>query len=70
MTMRLSPEEVLVAARVDLADHLSPEQIERAADEIDDAVKGRFPEVRHLFLDPTPDPRLDPTLGHGEASPR
>jgi cation diffusion facilitator family transporter len=56
MTMRLSPEEVLVAARVDLADHLSPEQIERAADEIDDAVKDRFPEVRHLFLDPTPDP--------------
>jgi cation diffusion facilitator family transporter len=55
MTMRLSPEEVLVAARVDLADHLTPEQIERAADEIDDLVKERFPEVRHLFLDPTPD---------------
>jgi cation diffusion facilitator family transporter len=55
MTMRLSPEEVLVAARVDLADHLSPEEIERAADEIDDQVKERYPEVRHLFLDPTPD---------------
>jgi cation diffusion facilitator family transporter len=55
MTMRLSPEEVLVAARVDLADHLTPEEIERAADEIDDRVKERFPEVRHLFLDPTPD---------------
>jgi cation diffusion facilitator family transporter len=55
MTMRLSPEEVLVAARVDLADHLTPEQIERAADEIDDRVKERHPEVRHLFLDPTPD---------------
>jgi cation diffusion facilitator family transporter len=78
MTMRLSPDEVLVAARVDLADHLSPEEIERAADEIDDVVKDRFPEVRHLFLDPTPDPtpdpRLDPRLGprlaDGEASPR
>ena len=55
MTMRLSPEEVLVAARVDLADHLNPEEIERAADELDDRVKERFPEVRHLFLDPTPD---------------
>ena len=55
MTMRLSPEEVLVAARVDLADDLSPEQIERASDEIDDSIKERFPEVRHLFLDPTPD---------------
>jgi cation diffusion facilitator family transporter len=55
MTMRLSPDEVLVAARVDLADHLTPEEIERAADEVDDRVKERFPEVRHLFLDPTPD---------------
>jgi cation diffusion facilitator family transporter len=55
MTMRLSPDEVLVAARVDLADHLNPEEIERAADELDDRVKERFPEVRHLFLDPTPD---------------
>ena len=26
MTMRLSPDQVLVAARVDLADHLSPEE--------------------------------------------
>jgi len=55
MTMRLSPDEVLVAARIDLADHLTPEQIELAADEIDDRVKQRYPEVRHLFLDPTPD---------------
>jgi cation diffusion facilitator family transporter len=54
MTMRLSPDQVLVAARVDLADHLTPEQIERAADEIDEVVKRQFPEVRHLFLDPTP----------------
>jgi cation diffusion facilitator family transporter len=55
MTMRLSPEQVLVAARVDLADHLSPEDIEHAADEVDDRIRERFPEVRHVFLDPTPD---------------
>jgi cation diffusion facilitator family transporter len=55
MTMRLSPEQVLVAARVDLADHLTPEDIERASDEVDDAIRERFPEVRHVFLDPTPD---------------
>jgi divalent metal cation (Fe/Co/Zn/Cd) transporter len=57
MTMRLSPEQVLVAARVDLADHLTPEDIERAADEVDDRIRARFPEVRHVFLDPTPDRR-------------
>jgi len=55
LTMRLSPDQVLVAARVDLADHLSPEQLEHAADEIDDLIRERFPEVRHVFLDPTPD---------------
>jgi cation diffusion facilitator family transporter len=57
MTMQLSPDQVLVAARVDLADHLSPEELERAADEIDDLIRQRFPEVRHVFLDPTPDRR-------------
>ncbi len=55
MTMQLSPEQILVAARVDLADHLSPEGIELAADEVDDLIRERFPEVRHVFLDPTPD---------------
>jgi len=39
----------------DLADHLSPEEIERAADEVERSVREQFPEVRHLFLDPTPD---------------
>jgi cation diffusion facilitator family transporter len=57
MTMQLSPEQVLVAARVDLADHLSPEDIERASDEVDERIRERFPEVRHVFLDPTPDRR-------------
>jgi cation diffusion facilitator family transporter len=65
MTMRLSPEEVLVAARVDLADDLSPEQIERASDEIDDSIKERFPEVRHMFLDPTPDTSEERAETHG-----
>ncbi len=55
LTMRLSPEQVLVAARVDLADDLTPEEIELAADQVDSLVRERFPEVRHVFLDPTPD---------------
>jgi cation diffusion facilitator family transporter len=59
LTMRLSPDQVLVAARVDLADHLSPEQLEESADEIDDLIRAKFPEVRHVFLDPTPDRHED-----------
>jgi cation diffusion facilitator family transporter len=55
LTMRLAPDQVLVAARIDFADDLSPEQIERAADDVDSLVRARFGEVRHVFLDPTPD---------------
>lgn len=53
LTMRFSPEQVLVAARVDLADDFSADQLERAADEVDRRIRKRFPEVRHVFLDPT-----------------
>jgi divalent metal cation (Fe/Co/Zn/Cd) transporter len=55
LTMRLAPDQVLVAARVDLADHLSPEDVERASDEVDTMIRDRFGDVRHVFLDPTPD---------------
>jgi cation diffusion facilitator family transporter len=55
LTMRLAPDQILVAARIDLADDLSPEDIERAADDVDTMVRERFPDVRHVFLDPTPD---------------
>lgn len=55
LTMRLSPDQVLVAARVDLADHLSAEELEHASDEVDRQIRRRFPEVRFVFLDPTPD---------------
>ena len=59
LTMRLSPEQVLVAARVDLAGGHSPEELEHAADEVERRVRERFPEVRHVFLDPTPGPNTD-----------
>lgn len=58
LTMRLAPEELLVAARVDLADDLTPEQVEHASDEVERQVREQVPEVRHLFLDPTPHERL------------
>lgn len=54
LTMRLSPDQVLVAARVDLTSGFSPEELEVAADEVDRRIREEFPEVRHVFLDPTP----------------
>jgi cation diffusion facilitator family transporter len=53
LTMHLSPDEVLVAAHVDIDDSSSGRELERNAEEIERRVRHRFPEVRHLFIDPT-----------------
>lgn len=54
LTMRLGPEDVLVAAKVDVEDHKSGGDLEQLADEVDRRVREAHPEVRHVFLDPTP----------------
>ena len=56
LTMRLSPEDVLVAARVDLDDDASVDELEHAADEVERRLREAHPEVRHVFLDPTDEP--------------
>jgi cation diffusion facilitator family transporter len=56
LTMRMSPEEVLVAARVDLDDDATVDELERAAEEVERRVREAHPDVRHVFLDPTDDP--------------
>lgn len=56
LTMRLSPEEVIVAARVDLDDNASVDELEQAADEVERRLREQHPEVRHVFLDPTDAP--------------
>lgn len=59
LTLRMSPTEVLVAARVDLDDDLTVDELERAAEEVERRVRDVHPEVRHVFLDPTDDPHED-----------
>jgi cation diffusion facilitator family transporter len=56
LTMRMSPTEVIVAARVDLDDTNTVDELERAAEEVERRVREAHPEVRHVFLDPTDDP--------------
>lgn len=53
LTMRLGPDEVLVAARVDVDDAATGGDLEQIADEVDRRIKESYPEVRHVFLDPT-----------------
>jgi cation diffusion facilitator family transporter len=59
LTMRLGPEEVLVAARVDMEDDFTGDDVERVADKVDRRVREAYPEVRHVFVDPTPKPGSD-----------
>jgi cation diffusion facilitator family transporter len=54
LTMALSPDRLLVAARVDLADGLSADEIERASSAIDRELHERIPTVWQVFLDATP----------------
>jgi cation diffusion facilitator family transporter len=58
LTMALAPDRLLVAARIDLADHLTAHDIEQASSEIDRQLRERVPTVWEVFLDATP---------HGEA---
>ena len=54
LTMALAPDRLLVAARIDLADGLSADEIERASSEIDRELRERIPTVWQVFLDATP----------------
>jgi cation diffusion facilitator family transporter len=53
LTMQLAPDEVLVAAKIDLVDESRGADLEKHADEVERRVRERFPEVLHVFLDPT-----------------
>jgi cation diffusion facilitator family transporter len=53
LTMRLGPEELIAAARVDLADGIDGDEVEQVSDAIDRRLRERVPQARHVFLDPT-----------------
>ena len=56
LTMRMAPDQVIVAARVDLDDTSTVDELEKSAEEVERRVREAHPEVRHVFLDPTDDP--------------
>ncbi len=56
LSLQVGPEDLLVAVRVELADRLSTDDVERVMDELQDAVCQAVDQVHHLFLDPTPIP--------------
>jgi cation diffusion facilitator family transporter len=54
LTLVLGPNALLVAARIDLRDHVDADGIEQAATEIDEHIRQVVPDVTEVFLDPTP----------------
>lgn len=55
-TLHLGPDQILVAAKVDFADAATGQAIEAAADAAERRLRERFPAIRYVFLDPTPEP--------------
>jgi cation diffusion facilitator family transporter len=53
LTMALGPNALLVAARIDLSDHLSPSQVEEISDRIEERLREVVPDVTEVFLDAT-----------------
>ena len=54
LTMQIGPEDILVAARLELADALSTSTVERVMDELQRDVHRAVGAVRQVFIDPTP----------------
>lgn len=50
-SMHLGPEEVLLALSVDFAGDLDADQVEAAITRLEQAIKGRYPEVRRVFIE-------------------
>jgi divalent metal cation (Fe/Co/Zn/Cd) transporter len=54
LTMALGPNSLLVAVRLDLRDGLDSVEVEQLATELERELRDTVPEVREVFIDPTP----------------
>ncbi|WP_147942131.1 cation diffusion facilitator family transporter [Microbispora sp. CSR-4] len=54
VTVMMGPGQVMVAAKVDFRDETSGQRLELASDQVERRLTERFPEIRQVFLDPTP----------------
>ncbi len=51
-SMLLGPEDALLALRINFKDGLTTDQIERTIDEVGLSLKGRYPMLRHIIIEP------------------
>ena len=52
--MYVGPQNLLVAARLDLSDGLPASEVERLSSRIDRELREALPDVQQVFLDATP----------------
>ncbi len=64
-TMRLGPDQLIVAARVAFSDSISADQAEDLADAVDRRLAAALPVTVHVFLDPTQAPGARPGVSRG-----
>jgi divalent metal cation (Fe/Co/Zn/Cd) transporter len=51
LSMYFGPDQILIALDVQFRPGLSSQDVERAVDRIEAAVRGRLPQVRYIFLE-------------------
>jgi divalent metal cation (Fe/Co/Zn/Cd) transporter len=51
-SMMLGPDDVLVALRINFQNGLTTDQIETAIDELGQAMRQKYPALRHLIIEP------------------
>jgi divalent metal cation (Fe/Co/Zn/Cd) transporter len=54
LTMHIGPDDLLVAANIELRDELTVTDAERVAEEITADLRAAEPSVHHVFLQPSP----------------
>jgi divalent metal cation (Fe/Co/Zn/Cd) transporter len=54
LTMYVGPQNLLVAARIDLRDDVTGDQVEEVSTQIDSDLRDAMPDVKQVFLDATP----------------
>ncbi len=59
LAMQLSPKDVLLNLKVRFHDGLSTHEVAAAVDRLEEALRGRHPEIRRIYIEPAPtaDPR-------------
>ena len=51
LTMQMGPDDVLLAMNVRFRDGLSGDDLERALDRVERAIRGKHPEIKHVFIE-------------------